>query len=628
MGSKARKTPRPVYDVCNLPQGLEVAGWRILKRLDAGGYGVVYLVEGEDGVRGALKLALHRAAGVPEDPARTEERAERELLSLLLARHPNIVKVLAHGRYPHPVDGYFWFVMPFIDGDPLHRWARRNSPTVREVLHVFERLADALQAAHALGILHRDLKPANIRMRREDGEPVLLDFGASTFPQAAPLTSQTLPPGTITHVSPEAVRFERLHRKDAGVRYEYQPTDDLYALGVVFYEVLTGQLPFTLSDSLLAARELARDIEFKVPPAPQTLNPQVPRALSELVQRLLAKEPLQRHASAEALRRDLASMGSADAAWDAPLRVPGGPGSEANAESAPAIDVPLVGLEFPPKQEAPPKLPASGPVVRRGTLPAAQHLRAALGAVAVVGLAVLALVLASMLLRGDSAPPAREASGPAPLPTATPAEPPATPQAEKPATDSAPMLPASPEKEGPNMKSPPVAKSPPASSTPPPKRAPSLAELCKTLAVGSAAWIAAGCAGVQVRPPPGVCPDDAVAAMKRLGADVTRFGGKSVGMAVIFDVAARPNSEGQCTWNAGPVEGRVRAVSPEVKIPKGTRLYGNAYVDEKNQRATFLYTEAELPGGEKVPVCILGGAPQGYACDQPAHGVRSWPDEL
>jgi serine/threonine-protein kinase len=584
-------------------------------------------VEGEDGVRGALKLALHRAAGVPEDPARTEERAERELLSLLHARHPNIVKVLGHGRYPHPVSGYFWFVMPFIDGDPLHLWARRHSPTVREVLRVFERLADALRAAHELGILHRDLKPANVRMRREDGEPVLLDFGASAFPQAAPLTSETLPPGTMTHRSPEAVRFERLHRKEAGARYEYQPTDDLYALGVVFYEILTGQLPFTLSDALLAERQLAREIEFKMPPAPHTLNPQVPRALSDAVQRLLAKEPLQRPASAEALRRDLASMNNADAAWDAPLRVPGSPGSEADAAPTPAIAVPLAGLELPPEAEAPPNLPASRRVAARGTLPATQHLRAALGAVAVVGLVVLALVLAFTLLRGDFAPqaptpPAQEASGPAPLPPATPT---ATSQAEKPAIDAPPMLPASPEKEGPNVNTPPLQKSPPTSPTSPTSkraaRTPSLMELCKTLAVGSAAWLAAGCSGAQVRPDRAICPADAVAAMNRLGMDMYK-GRSTRGIVVRVDVAAPVDSERRCTFKAGPVVGRV-VVSSETSFPEGTLLYGHLWIDEKEARRDAVYTEAELPGGERLPVCLMADripldAPE---CDESVIGV-------
>ncbi len=426
-------TARPLYHPEHLPDGLVIDGWRISRRLASGGFGAVYLVE-KEGVRAALKMARQRAAASPQDAGRTEERTLRELICELRISHPHVVRVLAHGRWPDPLAGFVYFVMEYVEGDTLKAWARRNAPTVREALRLFVKLSAALEAAHRLGILHRDLKPANILVRRQDGEPKVLDFGAGDFPQADPLTGEVLPPGTITHRSPEAVRFERLHAEDATARYEYQPTDDLYSLGATFYEVLTGRAPFLLEPSPVGPKRLAMEIELRTPPAPHELNPHVPPALSHVVMRLLSKEPTARHASAEALRRDLASLDEPGATLDVPLRGPEAPLAQGEATPTPT-----------PVVATPPA------VVRSRRLHRAAERGALVGVVALLGL------LALFLTRDAGAPP--QASAPASEVRTEPrraASPPSAPPATTPGatTEPAPMLNTSPQEEGPEHRQP------------------------------------------------------------------------------------------------------------------------------------------------------------------------------
>jgi serine/threonine-protein kinase len=585
-----------------LPRGLEIDGWRILKRLDAGGFGAVYLVE-KRGRRYALKIARVRAAAFPEDAGRTEERTLRELICLLRLRHANVVRVRAYGQWPDPEEGYVYFVMEYVEGDTLKAWARRNAPTVREALRLFAKLADALEAAHRLGILHRDLKPANVLVGRRDGEPKLLDFGAGDFPLADPLTGQSLPPGTITHRSPEAVRFERQNEHNAHARYEYQPTDDLYALGVTFYEVLTGRAPFELEPSPFGPKKLAAAIEFLEPPAPHTLNPNVPLALSNLVVRLLAKKPSVRHASAEALRRDLTSLDEPGAALDVPLRAPGAFGAQGEASAQPT-----------------PPVPTPAAVVR------SRRVHRAVEALALVGVVGVLVLLALFLTRKEGAPsraPASptettrtEPSSPAPMPPAPPAAPPGA------VAEAAPMLNASPQQESPNVKTPtPVSPSAsPPSATP--KKAPgaaSLKETCRALVVGSSAWLAAGCAGVPVRPPPAECPQEARDTMREFG----WWDGPGRKPAFAVD-ANNPEGENPVFVPVGStIVSRLDGFTG--KAPKGTLAYGRVWVDEKRKAVWGRWTEAELPGGRRVPICleiVSGGRPYTFGGDYAQPGKQ------
>ncbi|MFP2925480.1 serine/threonine protein kinase [Pyxidicoccus sp. 3LG] len=267
-----------------LGAGTEVGSWRVVERLGVGGYGAVYRVEdvARPGDFYALKMALR-----PGD-----ERAEREV-HLLMSKgvHPNVVRVHACGRWPHPETGYLYFVMDWVPGPALHTWVETLNPAVRQLTEKAGTVARTLGALHDRGVLHRDLKPEHVIIREKDGEPILIDFGVGRYTGADTVTTAVLPPATMHLLSPEAVHFFRAHHERPGARYEARATDDLYALGVCLYRVVTGYWPFSPE---LPPDLLYMQIEAELPAAPAAVNRRVPRALSDVIMRLLSKKPEER----------------------------------------------------------------------------------------------------------------------------------------------------------------------------------------------------------------------------------------------------------------------------------------------------------------------------------------------
>jgi len=295
-----------------LPPGLVISsGWRVIERLGVGGYGVVYRVEPIDAPGRYFALKLARDA--------SEGRALRELTLLLdRAVHPNVVAVHACGRWPDIVTGYFYFVMDWVPGPPLHVWADHHNPTFRQLLETLRRVALALDTLHAGDVLHRDLKPEHILLRTPEGDPVLIDLGAGVYTGAPTLTTGPLPPGTLYLRSPEAIRFHQRHWRRPDARYTSVATDDLYALGVCLYRAATGHYPF-LPD--WPADVLCAAITSQEPPAPSLVNPRVPPALDALVHRMLDKDPAHRFQSGAELASTLVAIleGAPGERWDEPL---------------------------------------------------------------------------------------------------------------------------------------------------------------------------------------------------------------------------------------------------------------------------------------------------------------------
>jgi len=201
--------------------------------------------------------------------------------------HPSIPRLLGHGFWQHPSGTFFPFVvMEWVEGTPLYEWARDHHPTNPQQLQVLAQLARALEATHASRAVHRDVKGDNVLVRRSDSRAVLTDFGAGQYPSAARLTWQPLPPGTPPYRSPEAWLFERRSGHSPGARYLPGPADDVYALGVTTYRLVTGEYP--------PGPELRQDeqgtwhLVETSPPAPRDLNPQVDPQLSALILRMLS----------------------------------------------------------------------------------------------------------------------------------------------------------------------------------------------------------------------------------------------------------------------------------------------------------------------------------------------------
>ncbi|MBM7113141.1 serine/threonine protein kinase [Archangium primigenium] len=303
--SQGEGPPRPGA----LRPGTQVGAWRVVEALGVGGQGAVYRVEdvARPGEFYALKLSLHAR----------DKRAEREVaLMMSQAAHPHVVRFHGCARWPHPSEGWLGIVMDWVPGQALDAWAESGA-TFRRLALVGATVARTLGELHARGVLHRDLKPEHIRVRASDGQPVLLDFGAGWYEGAPPLTTGPLPPATPYLISPEAAYALWRSAKQAGVRHVFQPTDDLYALGICLYRATTGHYPFPEGwppEVLLLASV------HVLPLAPARVNPRVPRALSDIVMRLLEKDPRARYPNGAALEAALlAATEETDAEWDAPI---------------------------------------------------------------------------------------------------------------------------------------------------------------------------------------------------------------------------------------------------------------------------------------------------------------------
>ena len=282
--------------MADLSPGSELAGCRIEEVLGTGGMGVIYrATELRLGRPVALKLIAAEGAS---DPA-LRERFEREARLTASIDHPNVIPVYAAGEE----DGHLYLVMRFVPGTDLHRLLRREGRLEpARAARVVAQVADALDAAHAAGLVHRDVKPANVLIA---GEHVYLsDFGITRVQEAdTQITDSGGWVGTVDFMSPEHLRAE--------------PTDarsDVYALGCVLYTALTGAAPFRRQTVPATITAHLHDR----PPKPSA-TPGVPVEFDAVVARALAKEPMDRYASAG----DLGRAALAAAAGQAPATARG-----------------------------------------------------------------------------------------------------------------------------------------------------------------------------------------------------------------------------------------------------------------------------------------------------------------
>jgi serine/threonine-protein kinase len=225
--------------------------------------------------------------------------------------------------------------MEFAGGRTLETYASEENPSARRSARIVLDIGLTLGEVLRQGVMHRDLKPDNIIIRDANTRPLLIDFGVGTLAGAPTLTTSRLPPGTIEFRAPEAWRFSR---ENDSASYDYGPADELWALGVNFYWLLTDILPFGSREDEEGGG-LAERILHQRPLAPHLLNPNVPRTLSSICMRMLEKEPAARYASVVEFCAALdAAMAEADSSWDVPLCAPNEPHSR-TTEEEPALDV-------------------------------------------------------------------------------------------------------------------------------------------------------------------------------------------------------------------------------------------------------------------------------------------------
>lgn len=275
-------------DLPDLAPGAEVGPYRVLARIGAGGMGTVYSASDPRlGRDVALKLLPPWLAADP----RAAERFRDEARAAAALDHPNICTIyeIGEARGGHP-----YIAMALYRGETLRERLERGPLPVEEAVAIAAAVARALGAAHSRGIVHRDVKPGNV-MLTGDGRVKLLDFGLARLEDAGH-TRPGLVRGTVSYMAPEQVRGEA-----AG------PATDLWALGVVLYEMLAGRRPFS------GARDRARfhAILHEEPPALAELRPEVPETLVQVVERLLRKDPAERYRGATELATDLTAPAGA-----------------------------------------------------------------------------------------------------------------------------------------------------------------------------------------------------------------------------------------------------------------------------------------------------------------------------
>jgi eukaryotic-like serine/threonine-protein kinase len=267
----------------------QVPGYEVQAMLGRGGMGVVYKARHLRLNRiVALKMLLTGAYAGPRERARFQREAE----AVANLRHPSIVQVYDVGDH----DGCPYFTMELLEGGSLAQSLAGTPQPVQQAATLLITLAEAVQVAHQAGIVHRDLKPANLLLTAE-GTPKVADFGlARHFDGGPALTASGARVGTPSYMAPEQV---------TGKAGAIGPATDIYALGAMLYEMLTGRPPFRGETAADTERQVVRD----EPVSPSRLNTKVPRDLETICLKCLSKEPQRRYASAAALADDLRRFG-------------------------------------------------------------------------------------------------------------------------------------------------------------------------------------------------------------------------------------------------------------------------------------------------------------------------------
>jgi serine/threonine-protein kinase len=235
----------------------------------------------------ALKMILHGEFATPADLARFEAEAR----AAAHLDHPNVVPVYGAGEH----DGQAFFSMRFVEGETLAAVLARGPLRPQEAARLLALIARAVEYAHRRGVLHRDLKPSNVLLDRA-GEPHVTDFGlAKRVDGAAALTQTTSIVGTPTYMAPEQV---------SGRHGSPGPASDVYSLGVILYEMLTGRPPFQAASRW----DVLHMVLEQDPVRPRLLNPQVDPDLELVCLKCLQKDPALRYAGAADLAADLEAV--------------------------------------------------------------------------------------------------------------------------------------------------------------------------------------------------------------------------------------------------------------------------------------------------------------------------------
>jgi WD40 repeat protein/serine/threonine protein kinase len=316
--------------------GMRIGRYKLLQLIGEGGFGVVYMAEQEKPIRRKVALKIIKLG---MDTKQVIARFEAERQALALMDHPNIARVFDAGATD---TGRPYFVMELVKGIPITEYCDKNNLNTQKRLELFIDVCKAVQHAHQKGIIHRDIKPSNVMITLHDGKPVpkIIDFGIAKATQQR-LTEKTLFTeyhqfiGTPEYMSPEQAEISGL---DVDTR------SDIYSLGVLLYELLTGTTPFE-SDKLRSAAydEIRRIIREEEPPKPSTRLSTLGEAITDIakhrdvkpgelckivrgdldwvVMKSLEKDRTRRYETANELARDIERHLSDEPVWAGPPSV-------------------------------------------------------------------------------------------------------------------------------------------------------------------------------------------------------------------------------------------------------------------------------------------------------------------
>ncbi|KZE38202.1 serine/threonine protein kinase [Bhargavaea cecembensis] len=312
--------------------GQRISGrYEILGLLGGGGMSTVYL---------AQDIILDRPVAIKvlrqdfSDEDELRKRFQREALSATSLVHPNIVNIYDVGE-----DGDLqYLVMEYVEGQTLKEYIKDHAPLdPAEAVEIMKQLCSGITAAHIHGIIHRDVKPQNILMDL-DGQVKLTDFGIAMALSATALTRTNSVMGTVHYLSPEQAR--------GGIATK---RTDIYSLGIVLFEMLTGKLPFSGESAVsIALKHLQEQT-----PSVRALRPDIPQSLENVILKATAKDPAVRYSSADAMHRDLHTVLSPERSGEAPFEPP--PIDEEATKAIPIItDEPASESTIGPKPVTPP----------------------------------------------------------------------------------------------------------------------------------------------------------------------------------------------------------------------------------------------------------------------------------
>ena len=295
--------PGPGRRIMTLTAGARLGHYRILAKLGEGGMGEVWVAEDTRLKRKvALKVLPTSIVADPSHPASADDRLarfQREAEAVAALSHPNIVTI-----YSIEEDaGVRFITMELVDGQSLEQVIPRGGLPLVQVLDIGVALAGALVASHEVGIVHRDLKPANVMLAGRERRVKVLDFGlAKLRDQGAPLEGETRTAaitgegkvlGTVAYMSPEQAQGQPVDARS-----------DLFSLGVMLYELATGERPFKGDTSLSVLSAILRD----TPASVTALRAGLPREFGRIVRRCLQKDPEERYQTAKDVRADLKAL--------------------------------------------------------------------------------------------------------------------------------------------------------------------------------------------------------------------------------------------------------------------------------------------------------------------------------